>query len=159
MTTRALARLERAEPFDRRATPRRTMRLGRVLSGTGDDVIIHDLSSSGMLIETAAGLKRFEELKIDLPEHGPTHAWVAWTSGDYFGCEFIRPIPRAAVSAALLRSFPAAAAGSSDAPDADGADEEEEAPDERYSLTMRLRVILGSAILSWVLILWAVGLL
>lgn len=164
MTMQALARLERPvasnRPFDRRTAPRRTMHLDTTLSGTGDEVIIHDLSPGGLLIETGATLRRFEELEIDLPRHGPTLAWVAWTSGRYFGCEFARPVSKAAVSAALLQSFPARAAEHwSERGAASAKDAAEEEPDDRYSLSVRLRFILGSAIGLWVLILWATGIL
>lgn len=38
---------------------------------------------------------------------GGAKATVMWREGSLFGCQFVHPIPRAAVSAALLRSEPA----------------------------------------------------
>ena len=99
------ARLQIAPPAtDRRTSQRRKLCLGSSLQGSGDDVTIHDLSSTGMLIETAAVLVPFDGLQIELPEVGTTPAVIVWNSGRYFGCEFRERLPQAAISAALLRS-------------------------------------------------------
>ena len=151
----ALARLERLETRNRRSAPRRQLSLGALLSGTGDEAVIHDLSTTGILIETKADLATFEQLQLELPEAGQVVATVMWNSGQYFGCEFHKPIPQAAISAALLQSpF-----------DRPATDEREEADDgvadaiDRYPLSIRLRVILGTSLLLWALILWGAGLL
>jgi len=154
----ARARLERAESGNRRAAPRRQLSLGAVLPETGDEAIIHDLSTTGILIETKGGLATFEQLHLDLPEVGATVATVMWNSGQYFGCEFHKPITQAAISAALLRNpiaerLVAAAEGEADEV------EEAEFRDDRYSVGVRLRVIFGASILLWALILWGVGIL
>lgn len=153
----ALARLERLESRNRRASPRRRLSLGATLPETGDQAVIHDLSTTGILIETKADLATFEQLHLDLPEVGPAVATVMWNSGQYFGCEFHKAIPQAAISAALLRNpigaRPAEAAG------APNPAEEAEFQDDRYPLPVRMRVILGSSLLLWALILWAVGIL
>lgn len=155
----ALARLERVKSRNRRGAPRRQLSLGVVLPQTGDEVVIHDLSTTGILIETSADLATFEQLHLDLPELGSTVATVLWNSGHYFGCEFHAPIPQAAISAALLRSsFMAAPPAARPAP-VDEELEEPEVADERYPLGVRLRVILGLSIALWALILWAVGVL
>ncbi len=67
-------------------------------------VVIHDLSETGALIETNEKLATGERLEIDIPEAGAAAAAVMWSSGRYFGCQFDRRLPKAAVSAALLRS-------------------------------------------------------
>ena len=72
----AAARLEPLDTKTRRATGRRKLHLGSALSGSGDSVIIHDLSQGGMLIETAAKLARFDQLEVDLPETGVARARV-----------------------------------------------------------------------------------
>jgi len=149
----ALARLERLETRNRRLTPRRRLSLGAVLPKTGDPAVIHDLSTNGILIETKADLATFEQLHLELPEVGAVVATVTWNSGQYFGCEFHAPIPPAAISAALLRSpFETLA-------DTVERDHERQVPDERYPLGVRLRVILGSSLALWALILWAIGVL
>ena len=154
----ALARLERIDSKTRRSSPRRQLSLGAVLPDTGDEVVIHDLSTTGILIKTGADLVTFEQLQLDLPEAGPVVATVIWRSGEYFGCEFHQPLPQAAISAALLRSpflraTPAPVASAIDEDDAEGV------VDDRYSFGARLRVILGASVLLWGLIFWAAGVL
>ena len=148
----ALARLERLEKRNRRSAPRRQLSLGATLPETGDEAIIHDLSTSGILIETKADLATFEQLQLELPEAGQVVATVMWNSGKYFGCEFHKPIPQAAISAALLRN-------PFDRQGAPEETEEAEAADDRYPFGVRLRVILGASVLLWALILWSAGLL
>ena len=99
------------EPSDstanRRASARRTLRLqaiGTTSSQSAAEVTIHDLSLTGLLIETAADLASDERIDVELPEVGLTEARVVWSSGRFFGCKFQRPIPAAALSSATLRS-------------------------------------------------------
>jgi hypothetical protein len=66
------------------------------------DVLILNLSLSGVLIDTAANLVVGETIQIELPEAGACPARIVWTEGNFFGCEFISPVSKAAVSAALL---------------------------------------------------------
>jgi hypothetical protein len=125
-----------------------------VLPETGDEAVIHDISATGMLIETSADLATFEQLQLELPEVGTRVATVIWSSGQYFGCEFHETIPQAAISAAVLQSpFDRVAAP------AIGEADETELKDDRYPFAVRLRLILGMSLLLWALILWAVGLL
>jgi hypothetical protein len=153
----ALARLERVEGRGRRASSRLTLSLGAVLPATGVEVVIHDLSSTGILIQTNAELGASRRLEIELPELGATVARIVWSSGDYFGCQFEKPIPKAALSAAVLRNpfEPAAAPVPAEAI----YDEDEsaaEVEDDRAPFAMRMRVILGTSLLLWALILWVV---
>jgi len=155
-----LARLEPIESRNRRSAPRRELSLGMVLPETGDEVVIHDLSATGMLIETGADLATFEQLQLDLLEVGKTVATVMWSSGRYFGCEFHKPIPKAAISAALLQSpFEQPAAVVPAAIEQHDSDDESELEDDRFPFGTRLRVILGSSLVLWAIILWAVGVL
>ena len=154
----AVATLESLINPDRRTAPRRRLHLDLSLGAAGEKATIHDLSSTGILVETAAGLTEFDELEVELPEVGTTLATVIWSSGDYFGCQFHAELPRSAVSAALLRSPfvpapPTAAAGTLD----EDAEEPSEAADDRLPFAVRLRVILGSSLALWALILWALG--
>jgi hypothetical protein len=163
-----MARLQSADQSDRRVSSRRRLCLPSNLEATGDEVAIHDLSCTGMLIETAAKLAPFDGLELDLPEAGPTQAVIVWNSGRYFGCEFTEPVSKAAVSAALLRSAPSGPAvpptlqpapgapSTSRGVDDQGIDEAEDDSsfEEKAPLTVRLRVILGSAVLLWALIIW-----
>ena len=143
----AYARLERVQGASRRGSSRLKLSLDSSLAGSGDEVVIHDLSPGGILVETSASLRKGARLEVDLPELGATQARVVWNSGDYFGCQFDKPIPKAALSAALLRNpFKPAAGESAD-----------DFVDDRAPFAVRMRVILGSAALLWALILWATG--
>jgi PilZ domain len=95
------------EAGERRSSPRRKLRLeaeGVSAAAVETQVVIHDLSEDGLLVESPIALEQGETLEVVLPDTGTAQATVAWSSGRYFGCKFGTPIPTAAVSAALLRS-------------------------------------------------------
>jgi len=147
----AYARLERVQSASRRGSSRLKLSLDSSLAGSGEEVVIHDLSPGGILVETSASLRKGARLEVDLPELGATQARVVWNSGDYFGCQFDRPIPKAALSAALLRNPFKPAVGES-------ADEAtDDFVDDRAPFAVQMRVILGSAAVLWALILWGTG--
>ena len=109
-----LAHLEPNESTaNRRSAARRTLRLqaqGTTASQSAAQVTIHDLSLTGLLIETSADLAAGESIDVEVPGAGPAEAKVVWSSGRFYGCKFKRPIPSAALSSAILRS-PAPSAG------------------------------------------------
>jgi hypothetical protein len=153
---------------NRRYSSRRSLRLGSVLSDSGAEIIIHDISAAGMLIETSKELTTGETLVIDLPERGEVSATVSWNSGQYFGCQFEQSIPAAAVSAALLRSAPVdAVTAVGNGPDVSMLNSlvteaiEDEAPveDDRYSLRTRGLALVGLCGLSWTLVGSAISLI
>jgi hypothetical protein len=157
------ARLEITElRADRRGARRRRLALGTSLQ-SGDQVTIHDISATGMLIETAADLAAFDRIEVQLPEVGATSALVIWNSGRFFGCEFDEPVSRGTLSAALLRSPTERSHPQPTKMPQAGADEDpdssvEEAPEEKKAtLTVRLRVILGGALFLWLLIYLAIS--
>ena len=95
------------EAGERRSSSRRKLRLdaeGASASALQTQVIIHDLSEDGLLVESPIGLEQGETIEVVIPEAGTAQAKVAWSSGRFFGCRFSNPISTAAVSAALLRS-------------------------------------------------------
>lgn len=144
-----LAHLEQTDRSDRRYSDRRVLKLqvpGATASGPGVAVLIHDLSLSGLLLETSAELTVGSDLQIDLPEVGLRPATVVWNSGQYFGCAFATPLPRAALSAALLKNpiAPQPANGS------DLAEAAEQSG--KYPLQVRLWIMLGLALGSWAII-------
>jgi hypothetical protein len=103
------AEISQAEvTLDRRGAPRRTLRLAAQIAETQTtrEVLILDLSTMGLMIETAIALTIGETIEVELPHVGPISARVIWNREAYFGCEFLSPVPAAAVSAALLRSAP-----------------------------------------------------
>lgn len=95
------------EAGERRSSSRRKLRLdaeGASASALQTQVIIHDLSEDGLLVESPIGLEQGETIEVVIPEAGTAQAKVAWSSARFFGCRFSNPISTAAVSAALLRS-------------------------------------------------------
>jgi hypothetical protein len=145
-----LAHLERSgSRAERRGSDRHLLKLrvpGSTLSERGVVVLIHDLSLTGLLIETSADLSVGAELEIQLPEAGVRQAKVVWNSGQYFGCEFHAPISRGGLSAALLKSpteghFP-------DTADSGFWDDEQKLP-----LRTRFLIMIALALASWAAIL------
>jgi transcriptional regulator with XRE-family HTH domain len=67
-------------------------------------VLVHNISATGLLLESEVPLTAGERVDIDLPHAGTTAARVIWASESYFGCQFDAPISAAAISAAQLRS-------------------------------------------------------
>lgn len=101
-----------AEQSDERGKPRRHLFLETSGSfPTGEEnVIIHNISETGMLLETSMPLAEGEPLQVDLPLAGRVDATVVWSSGIVFGCAFDEPLPEAALSAVELKAsapFPA----------------------------------------------------
>ena len=73
-------------------------------SGEAASVSIHDISASGLLLESKVAIDVDEKIDIDLPHAGVTAARVVWNSGNLYGCQFDAPISAATLSAAQLRS-------------------------------------------------------
>jgi transcriptional regulator with XRE-family HTH domain len=93
----------------RRGEVRRTMQLlapGKTADGRIGEILIHDLSTSGLLLETEVSMAIGETIEVVLPRTGTRQAEVVWTSGSFFGCRFLEPVPPAAVSASLLKAAP-----------------------------------------------------
>lgn len=92
--------------LDQRSAARRTLRL-EVSAASSQDAttaLIHNLSEAGLLLEASAGLQVGEVIQVDLPHAGATTALVVWCRGNFVGCEFVAPVSKAAVSAALLKN-------------------------------------------------------
>lgn len=87
--------------------PRRELRLetaGETASGTETNVLIHNVSTTGLLLESQVALTDGEAIDIALPLAGMTRAHVVWASGNLYGCRFDTPIAQGTLSAAQLRS-------------------------------------------------------
>jgi len=146
----------------RRLSPRRTLRLQSTIAEGGEDVVIHDISHTGLLLETAAFLADRQSLDVELPEVGLVRATVVWRSGRYVGCRFARPVSKAAVSAALLRSPAADQLPAQPLDEARAWEQLAELcavpePAESLSFGTKGRFILGSSVLLWALILGVAG--
>jgi hypothetical protein len=144
----------------RRTVARRKLRFaarGSADSGV-TNVLILDISTTGLLLESDAALANGEAIELDLPEAAGIRAVVKWTSGDLFGCQFKKPISKAAVSAALLRAPYAASAP--DLAHSAVSDLAGQADDDigRQLLAFKLRRIAALALLSWAFMTGAVWL-
>ncbi|PQM29027.1 XRE family transcriptional regulator [Sphingopyxis lindanitolerans] len=92
---------------DARARARRTLRLpaqGTHDDGSGIAVLVHNISETGLLLESDAGIAVGDRIEIDLPHAGESPATVVWVSDRLSGCRFDTPISPATLSAAQLRS-------------------------------------------------------
>jgi transcriptional regulator with XRE-family HTH domain len=98
------------EPAEAAGTPResrRKLRLeahGALASGEATKVLVHNVSMTGLLLESAVPLAIDERIAVELPQAGPSWAKVVWTSGNLFGCQFETPISAATLSASQLQS-------------------------------------------------------
>jgi hypothetical protein len=95
------------EAADFRGRSRRILRLSVGASVNGDTpttATIHNLSQTGLLLETPVDLPVGEWIGVDLPVSGVQSAQVVWASEHLFGCRFYEPVTPATVSAALLRA-------------------------------------------------------
>lgn len=83
-------------------------------AGDGGDALILNISATGVLLETSRDLQVGEDVRIDLPASGIHHAQVMWTIDGMVGCQFLDPLSKGALGAALLKGD-ALPAASSDA--------------------------------------------
>lgn len=77
---------------------------GLIGPGVAARVMLHNLSATGVLVETEAALDVAQLIHLNLPEAGQVAASIIWTSDNLYGCKFARPLSRAALSAAKLRN-------------------------------------------------------
>jgi DNA-binding transcriptional regulator YiaG len=85
---------------------RRKLRLevpGSLQSGGRTNVLVHDISQTGMLLECQQSLEINDTIEVGLPQAGLIRAVVIWASGNFHGCQFDLPITAAALSAAQLQ--------------------------------------------------------
>lgn len=146
----------------RRTAHRRKLRFaarGSAASGV-TNVLILDISTTGLLLEADADLEKGEVIELDLPEAIGIQAVVKWTSGNLFGCQFKKPISSAAVSASLLRA-PFAPATSPDRTHSGMSDLMGPADRglDREVVAAKIRRIAGLALVSWAIIAGAVWLI
>lgn len=86
---------------ERRRKPRHQLALE--VSGP-TRAVIENISETGLALRTQGALGLGDTVEVELPLAGTVTARVAWAEDELFGCEFVEPIGRAAVSAARLRS-------------------------------------------------------
>lgn len=73
-------------------------------SGQATQVLVHNVSETGLLLETRHELEIGDAIDLSLPEAGTARARVVWASGTLYGCAFEAPLSAAMLSAAQLRS-------------------------------------------------------
>lgn len=91
----------------KRRNARRNLRLqtqGVSTASGAAEVLVHNISASGLLLESQVALVPGEEIAIDLPHAGTTAARVVWASDRLYGCEFDVALSAGALSAVELRS-------------------------------------------------------
>lgn len=76
---------------------------GALESGEKTSVVIHNLSETGLLMESRTELEIEEAIDLELPEAGPIRATVIWASGALYGCSFDRQLSPFELGAAQLR--------------------------------------------------------
>ncbi|MEO1731851.1 MAG: helix-turn-helix domain-containing protein [Pseudomonadota bacterium] len=99
-----------ALPTDARKAERRALFLevsGVLPGGLEANVLVHNISTTGLLMETEVALGENEKLMLDLPEAGAVRATIVWQSGFLFGCAFERSLDPKAMAAVELRADPA----------------------------------------------------
>ena len=77
---------------------------GSLPSGEASNVVIHNVSATGMLLETTLDLAEGEVIEVDLPEAGVVPARIVWASGILFGCAFRDVLSDPALSAIELKA-------------------------------------------------------
>lgn len=113
MAIKALIAQPESGPHQRTGE-RRALRLetsGMLAGGLEANVTIHNISETGLLLETGLELTGGEPLSIDLPEAGVVEAVIVWRSEQLYGCAFAAPLGAAALAAAQLQGLPVAATG------------------------------------------------
>lgn len=106
--------LPSADGADRRNDERRKLSLvarGSHHDGSGIDVVIHNISGTGLLFESDIELAKGDRIEIELPHAGDITAVVIWASGRHFGCQFEGPVSPATLSAVELKSATATPTG------------------------------------------------
>ena len=131
---------------DKRHDARRKLSLlasGLKHDGTGIEVQIHNISGTGLLLESDIKLAAGDRIDIQLPHAGDITAVVIWASGRLFGCQFEGPVSPATLSAVELKSAVAPAPASAPAPSVDE-DQAEPVIDEAFGARLqRLRTKAG----------------
>lgn len=99
-----------SEPQESAEKQRRANRVSLLLEVAGSTdkehvpVTVHNMSETGILIETQSMLTAGQKITIELPQAEAVSALVVWQSAPLFGCRFDQPLSRAALSAAQLRN-------------------------------------------------------
>ena len=146
-----LARIELLDELDeneRRTDPRTGVGKPSTARGPDDaavDVIVKDLSASGLSFTAAAKWDVGSRISIGLAGPGRVSGTIARREGDFYGCAFDRPL----TPQELAHAF---SADSSSARDL--AFRQRELPlEEKWPVRTRLLVVIGLGLTAWAAIL------
>lgn len=142
---------------EERTAHRHSLSLSASASGSGQvtQVRIHNLSMTGLLLESALDLTLGDEIEVELPEARGRRACVVWHSDGFYGCEFEELLSDAALAAARLRSMPLPPVPESPARFDASADQDSDL-EPRYTLRRKAGIIVGLAAASWALVIAAI---
>ncbi|WP_066761478.1 PilZ domain-containing protein [Croceicoccus pelagius] len=74
-------------------------------NGAGYTVTIHNLSEGGLMFETwGADLDVNDIIDVNIEDYGTCAAEILWSRNHCYGCRFVEPLPKAVISAAVLKS-------------------------------------------------------
>lgn len=150
-----------ADSAEQRVSDRRLLRLGgRVAtSDTQGGIQIHNLSRTGILVESTVAVTTGETIEVELLDGQSHRAQIVWADEGLFGCRFSRPLTQAELSAALLRSAPVVDSAPAAPQPADPLDRLREhwavesepriAGETKMPVGTRLWVISGLALAGW----------
>ena len=95
-----------AKADGRTAERRETMAAStmRAIGTTPIDVVVIDVSATGVRIATSVPLAIGQEISIGLAGAGATRAFVAWRRDDHYGCQFERPLEPDGAARAFSRA-------------------------------------------------------
>lgn len=96
-----------ASSLDDRRAPRRDLQIetsGVLPGGIEANVTVHNLSRSGLLLETDLPLEVDEVLAVSLPGFGAADARIVWRSERLYGCAFTDELPEQALSSARIET-------------------------------------------------------
>ncbi len=145
-----------------RDADRRQLRL-HVDAIAGDNaarVQVHNISTTGLLVECDAQTLLPDTFEVELPEQGMTMARIVWRSDNFYGCEFENPVTSRVISAAQLRSAPETRRETTAVPAAVAAPQviapslDRRSSEDEYSPRTKLAIIVGSAASLWAIILF-----
>ncbi len=93
---------------------------GALDSGVEAQVVVHNLSETGVLLETGVELEIGEAIELELPPALQARAQVIWASGRLYGCAFEGAIPEVTLRAVERRGAEQAEQGLAPTPSPPG---------------------------------------
>lgn len=126
------------------------------------DVAIEDLSHGGCRVVAAVDLAVGNSIALGIAGIGTREAKVVWGAAGIFGCEFIAPLSDADLRAALAGpvstpiAFPKTPLPTPQPTPPVVQGWQRPAGEAKFSMRTRLAIIVGSAVLAWMLV-FAIG--